>query len=210
MHLLRHVPVSASILDVGSGAPLVGRLREAGFRNIRAIARDPALVGNPAEPTPNEPDALMIDVRGDFAAPFEDRFDAVTCSELIEHLPSPRGFLQCVRRLLHPGGVLLVTTPNVSNWIGRLRFLVFGELRWFDRARGRGLHHISPITDAQMRLMLDATGFELLATDSAGTFTSPLAAVLTAPLSLPFVLAGGRRAWGDANLYVARSEAREL
>jgi hypothetical protein len=97
----------------------------------------------------------------------------------------------------------------VSNWIGRLRFLLFGELRWFDATNARDLNHISPITDAQMQLMLEESGFELLAADSAGTFSSRLASILSAPLSLPFIIVRGRRGWGDANLYVARVSPRQ-
>lgn len=201
--LTRHAPTSASILDLGSGRPLISRLRTEGFHRITAVARDPALVGSPDEPTPNEPDALTLDLRGAFAAALEDRFDVVVSSEVIEHLPNPRRFLTEASQLVRPDGVLLVTTPNVSNWIGRLRFLLFGELRWFDAARATALNHISPLTDAQMRLALASAGFEVAHADSVGSFTHPVAALLTAPLSLPFVVLHGRKGWGDINLYVA-------
>jgi len=46
-------------------------------------------------------------------------------SHLIEHVPNPRSFLQEVVRVLEPGGLVLVTTPNVRGFQARL----FGN-RW--------------------------------------------------------------------------------
>ncbi|MBV8148133.1 MAG: methyltransferase domain-containing protein [Candidatus Eremiobacteraeota bacterium] len=40
------------------------------------------------------------------------RFDAVTMIEVLEHVTSPRAFLQSAVRLLKPGGVLYVSTGN--------------------------------------------------------------------------------------------------
>ena len=39
-------------------------------------------------------------------------YDVIFAGEVIEHLANPGQFLQCVRQHLHPGGVLLITTPN--------------------------------------------------------------------------------------------------
>lgn len=39
-------------------------------------------------------------------------FDTVTMWEVIEHLPDPLGYLQEIRRILKPGGLLVISTPN--------------------------------------------------------------------------------------------------
>lgn len=53
------------------------------------------------------------DVRGDLLAlPFpEDVFDGVLLTEVLEHCIDPRAAVDEVRRVLKPGGLLLVTSP---------------------------------------------------------------------------------------------------
>ncbi len=40
------------------------------------------------------------------------RFDAIVFADVLEHVDSPRLLLDCARRLLNPGGRVLVTIPN--------------------------------------------------------------------------------------------------
>jgi 2-polyprenyl-3-methyl-5-hydroxy-6-metoxy-1,4-benzoquinol methylase len=47
-------------------------------------------------------------------------FSVVHFSHLIEHVPDPRGFLAEVRRVLSPGGLIVVTTPNIDGLQARL------------------------------------------------------------------------------------------
>jgi len=53
-------------------------------------------------------------------------FDAVTFWHVLEHLPDPAETLAQIRRLLKPGGVLLVEVPNFGGWEGRV-----GGPAWF-------------------------------------------------------------------------------
>ena len=45
--------------------------------------------------------------------------DVVIMSELIEHLVDPDGAIAEVRRVLRPGGSLLLSTPNLAAWYNR-------------------------------------------------------------------------------------------
>lgn len=58
------------------------------------------------------------------ALPLRDQsFDAVTMFDLLEHVPDDRAAAQEALRVLRPGGVLLVSSPNL-NW----RFPYYGAL----------------------------------------------------------------------------------
>jgi SAM-dependent methyltransferase len=43
-------------------------------------------------------------------------WDAITLWEVVEHLPEPIAELQRLREHLHPGGVLMLSTPNAGHW----------------------------------------------------------------------------------------------
>ncbi len=57
-----------------------------------------------------------VDIRSDITAiPEPDgSFDAILCSEVLEHVPDPRAALGELVRLLKPGGTLIVTAPFCS------------------------------------------------------------------------------------------------
>jgi SAM-dependent methyltransferase len=199
------VPTDARILDLASGSGAMGvRLRRAGYERVASVARTAALTGPTEGATPERPDALVVSLDDRFADRLEGPFAAVISCEVIEHVPCPRRFLAEVRRLLAPGGVLVLTTPNVAHALGRLRFLLTGELRWFDAVQGRRLRHLSPITHAQMEIMLEDGGFRLERFQTAGSLLNRAGAVLTMPLRLAFRVLGGPRTWGDSDIYLAR------
>lgn len=58
--------------------------------------------------------------------PYEnDSFDVITCLQVIEHLTNPEHLLTEIYRILKPGGVLILSTPNLASIGSRLR-LLFG------------------------------------------------------------------------------------
>jgi 2-polyprenyl-3-methyl-5-hydroxy-6-metoxy-1,4-benzoquinol methylase len=80
----------------------------------------------------------------DFASQLgEASFGLVTAVEVIEHVESPIGFLRNVRRLLAPGGVALLTTPNVDSLPARSKFVIKGKIRTMDEQSEPT--HITPI-----------------------------------------------------------------
>ncbi len=61
--------------------------------------------------------------------PFEDEtFDFAVCSEVIEHVPDPKIAMMELYRVLKPGGVLILTTPN-KFWFFSLKIASFLKIR---------------------------------------------------------------------------------
>lgn len=109
MRFLPHLQPGASLLDVGFGSgQFLALARRIGWRAC-GVDPDPAAVAAARK--------LNLDVRqGDLTA-FADsgiEFDVITMSHVIEHLHDPNGTLQLAYRLLRPGGVLFLDTPNLD------------------------------------------------------------------------------------------------
>ncbi len=197
--LTDHLQISAGVLDLaaGSGAWLA-RLGDLGFTDLHGIELD---LERFLLPNVNP---KAIDLNSHFSLAFDRKFRIVTAIEIIEHLDSPRNFLREVANLLEDGGYVLVTTPNIGHWSGRIRFLMSGEHRYFLESDYDQQRHISPISDLHMQLMLRETGFSLIGTARGGTFFGPLKQLLFAPLSLSFSAILGASTRGDTNIYLAK------
>lgn len=103
------------------------------------------------------PDFVQVDMEN--ALPFEDHsFDAVICCEGIEHIFSPFHFFSELERVLRPGGILIISTPNIQNLYSRVQFLCTGYLFQFDPFNNPILKkgeladkgHISPVGLTQL------------------------------------------------------------
>jgi SAM-dependent methyltransferase len=98
--------------------------------------------------------------------PYADAsFDLITCTEVIEHLEDFRAALREIARVLRPGGVFVVSTPNVLNLRSRLRYLFFGFYNMFgplrlDDDRHHSTHgHINPVAYFYLAHALHGAGF---------------------------------------------------
>jgi 2-polyprenyl-3-methyl-5-hydroxy-6-metoxy-1,4-benzoquinol methylase len=144
-------------LDLGAGTGAwANRLLAAGYA-VTAFERPNAGYAGSAR-------VVEGDLNREFATEFgETRFDVVTCIEVIEHVENPRHLLRNARRLLAPGGLLVMTTPNIESTAGRLRFLWTGELRHFGRDPAfNEPTHITPIHTFMLERALDDVGFRVL------------------------------------------------
>jgi len=88
-------------------------------------------------------------------------YGLVMAIEVLEHVESPIGFLRNIGRLLKPGGVAVLTTPNVDNAPARVKFLLSGKIRMMDEHSEPT--HISPIFwDLFLRQFLSRADLELV------------------------------------------------
>jgi SAM-dependent methyltransferase len=98
--------------------------------------------------------------------PYPDaEFDLVTCSEVVEHLENYRALVREAYRVTKPGGLLVLTTPNVLNVQSRMRYLaagfpvLFGPLPVGHDERHSTARHITPIPYFYLAHALLETGF---------------------------------------------------
>lgn len=110
-----HVRLRGSrILDVGCGGGLLAEAMAAEAADVLGIDLSPDVLdvarlhalesGISVEYRQISVEALAEAVPG--------TFDAITCMEMLEHVPDPAAIIRAAARLLKPGGSLLVSTLN--------------------------------------------------------------------------------------------------
>lgn len=107
---------------------------------------------------------------------FFGQYDVVINTALIEHLKSPRKFLESAFSLLTPGGIIITMTPNVAVFYKRLRFLL-GLSPWWDIKSFFALDeesfvgHWREYTKMELIYMHEQVGFKILRTLNRDIFS---------------------------------------
>jgi 2-polyprenyl-3-methyl-5-hydroxy-6-metoxy-1,4-benzoquinol methylase len=152
--IARHRPPPGRLLDVGCAAGFaLTALREVGYDVFgvelsqpmsevarRRIGADRIHCGTLDE----------IEQRRIFAGPF----DVITLFDVVEHVEDPIALLACARRLLAPGGIVVLETQNVGSLFARIL-----GVRWQHYKFQEHLYHFDPRT---VRTLLSKAGLELV------------------------------------------------
>jgi 2-polyprenyl-3-methyl-5-hydroxy-6-metoxy-1,4-benzoquinol methylase len=107
LRVLDREAARGSLLDFGAGTgELLARLHDLSrFERLAGADLFPRPASLPAAVTWHQQDLNdVVDIDG--------AFDTVICSETIEHLENPRHVFRSLRRLVRPGGLLVLTMPN--------------------------------------------------------------------------------------------------
>jgi cyclopropane fatty-acyl-phospholipid synthase-like methyltransferase len=192
-HLARRQPAPAKVLDFGAGEGALSlRLADAGY-DVTAVDID--------EPSFNCSDARFVPLDFNnkaavdaFVAAHQSSFDVVLGIEVIEHIENPWEYVRSLASMLRPGGVIVVTTPNITSWLSRFRFLFAGRFQHFGEAQ-LSYGHIAPISAWELDLVFRRGGLTEVSVVSAGTlppvfltgFNSLLLANLFMLLLRPFM-----------------------
>ena len=146
----KYIPAGGRALDVGCGRSLFSEI-DVTFP-FSVVAGDLEYVGvrTRAGEVPEQQWGVFDADRLPFA---DQQFDAVFAGEIIEHTPDAAATLAEWRRVLRPGGVVIITTPN------RERLLAVADRR----ERPYSEDHLSELSYRELAgpLLRDA-GFELV------------------------------------------------
>ena len=152
---VKYVPKRGTVLDVGAGAGAFSlRLKDLGY-DVTALDVDP-LKWKIADV-----DFRVLDINRGIARSIGRQFDAVCCQEVIEHVENPWELMRDLYAVLKPGGVGLISTPHVANFLSRLRFLRSGSHYGFG-PEGLDMGHINPIQPYEMNEIIKQLGWKVL------------------------------------------------
>lgn len=148
----------ARILDFGAGqGAMSARLADLGF-TVTSVDKqaDSFKASTPFEQLDfDDPQSVETFAESNLAA-----FDLVLGIEVIEHVENPWAYVRILSTMVTADGYLLLSTPNVTSWYSRVKFLFTGRLHQFedsDRAYG----HINPIAEDELRLILKGCGLKV-------------------------------------------------
>ena len=151
----------SEVLDLGcSGGLLAEQLRKQGHTvtgiELEEVAGAAARV-----------DRLVIaNLEDGIPAEVGDAYDVAIAGDVLEHVSRPEALLEELRRVVRPGGSLLVSVPNFGHWYVRAR--VAAGLFDYDNRGILDRGHLRFFTRRSFRRLLDRTGWEVSRAEYVG------------------------------------------
>jgi 2-polyprenyl-3-methyl-5-hydroxy-6-metoxy-1,4-benzoquinol methylase len=144
------------VLDVGCSTGLfLARAAQAGYE-ARGVEFS-------AESARYARTAFGLEVaEGDIRAAPEGPWDVLTMFDVIEHVPDPSSDIRAAADLLSPGGLFLLSTPDIDGLFPRLSYLTALRLDYWPHPEPP--YHLYQFSKRTMKAVLEANGFEVIGT----------------------------------------------
>jgi len=127
LEVLRSIGPSGSLLDFGAGVGAFAKELLLSFEVDKVVCVD--LLPRPDD-LPEAVDWIQSDLNDSLPLP-EASFSAITAVEVIEHLENPRAVFRELARLLRPGGILVLSTPNQESLRSYITLITSGHFAAF-------------------------------------------------------------------------------
>lgn len=151
----RHGRQGSRLLEIGCGlGHLVGQL-EGSFETYGMDLNHWAVLRSKSEAK-----QTSLETASAQALPYTDKsFGVVIIKHIVEHLPDPAQAIREIGRILEPGGILILATPNLdsllkplkgSNWIGYLdptHISLKPPSEWLGLIRSAGMNPLKVFAD---------------------------------------------------------------
>ena len=112
IHRIAPERIGPSLLEIGGGRSGLSKMLYPDAA-VTVVDRDPAFADAPCNRRPG----VAFRAADATALPFEDAsFDAVTLFDLLEHVEDDDAVAREALRVVRPGGVVMVTTPDAARW----------------------------------------------------------------------------------------------
>ena len=149
------VPRGSRVLDVGAGAGAFSqRLADAGYE-VTAVDVDES------KWMATDVRFRVLDVADGLKVSVDTEYDAIFCLEIIEHLENPFEFMRDTIEVVRPGGLMFLSTPNVTSFLSRALFFLRGELHQFGPA-DLSYGHITPMTFHHLETAASRAGWRVV------------------------------------------------
>jgi 2-polyprenyl-3-methyl-5-hydroxy-6-metoxy-1,4-benzoquinol methylase len=159
----KHSLLTSEIVDLACGeGALLHALREKGYHHLSGVSFNSTSIEHVTIVH-----GIDLCKEGWAEKVGTSRYQLAMATEVIEHLTNPFLFLSEARKLLVPGGKLLLTFPNVHNWRSIVGYALSGRHSGFFGPNfndGHPLHdqHIFIPNLHLLRYLLKVAGFMLL------------------------------------------------
>jgi SAM-dependent methyltransferase len=165
--VLPHLREGARVVDVGAGEGYFSKMVGDRLQSESGRAPNSVLAACDLFPEFYRYSGIVCDpINADGSLPYADGSFDVACSlEVIEHIKDQFAFARELHRIVKPGGIAIVSTPNVLNLNSRVRYLHSGFTVLFDpllMSSDDPRHtsgHINPVPYYYLAYQLRRAGF---------------------------------------------------
>lgn len=107
----KNIPAGGEVLDIGCGNGVISRYVAKNGYNVTGMDISEETIAK-ARSLTNQPNISFSVFDAEKMIADKKQYDAIICSEVLEHLHQPEKLVNVISQILKPSGSLIVTVPN--------------------------------------------------------------------------------------------------